>query len=728
MHDAGYFSTLRAFLVGRRRPRRRPQGRAAARINRCRITPFSLEPLEARVLLSADLASAVQVIDPAVATQQANTTVLLTAQENTGALGTAPKALGQFGNVPGHNGSADLLLSDTNGTLVTFSLIGAGLGEVSQVGNQWDIRLNGTDAQSTLTIWTNGGDGRTQLHDLHSAGSFGALTAPTTNLVGTLAVDGGLTKLALGNVQGGTISATAIGTMDIHGNLSQATVLIGAQLGQDGHPGGAGMDGDVYSVGTLGALHIRGSVIGSTVRIGQDPVDGLFDNGNDVIRGGSNSAIGSMRIDGMVSVDSRFVAGTFPATAQVAGVMVDSSFAFTRVSLEQIAAAPSTDGVPAMPSTPTDSAKDPVSVTPDPAPVDAPAPVTVITGPAIVTDQGSASASDIPVVSGQQVTAPLVTSPTQTSTTAISGKALDAALLSRWEQQMVTYGRKHTEALRTLSGLEAVQATYYDAERVYYQIAQYTGDNSWIDAAQGAERVYRDQYVQPGNGVVPGYWNFTRGLLMDYQRTGDVISKNAVILLSRNASYSTEITPLQWTVGVASSREVAYTIMGYLNAEAVGEPRRAKLGDLVTQAIGHLDQWFVSKTAPYLQPFMAGLTMQALIQYDAVVGGDPRILPAIKTAVDSLWANNWLPGSEAFQYVDRVVAGVGDPTPAPDLNMLIAPASAWIYAKTGDAAYQAKADAMFAGDVKYAYLDGAKQFNQSYMLAFDYLRWRNGQV
>src|SRR5207302_4670067 len=130
---------------------------------------------------------------------------------------------------------------------------------------------------------------------------------------------------------------------------------------------------------------------------------------------------------------------------------------------------------------------------------------------------------------------------------------------------------------------------------------------------------------------VPGYYNFTQGLTMDYLRTGDATSKDAVILLSQNAAFAPDGTPLEWTKDAKFSREVAYTIMAYLNAEKVGAPRRSRLEQLVDQALHHIDQWFVSKSASYVQPFMVGLTAEALIMYDDI-RPDPRIPPAIKIA------------------------------------------------------------------------------------------------
>ena len=90
-----------------------------------------------------------------------------------------------------------------------------------------------------------------------------------------------------------------------------------------------------------------------------------------------------------------------------------------------------------------------------------------------------------------------------------------------------------------------------------------------------------------------------------------------------------------------------------------------------------------------------------------------------------MWAYNWLPANQSFQYVDRELPGVGGPIPAPDLNMLIAPAYAWMYHQTGSPIYQQQADAIFRGGVEDAYLEGAKQFNQNYLRL---ILWRGGTV
>jgi hypothetical protein len=301
-------------------------------------------------------------------------------------------------------------------------------------------------------------------------------------------------------------------------------------------------------------------------------------------------------------------------------------------------------------------------------------------------------------------------------------------LLSAWESNMTTFGRQICNKLVLGAEDRSLQLddVYYDGERVYYQIATYTGDPTWKYCAGLAESLYRDGYAmaQPTPGKVAGWMNFTKGLLMDYEKTGDATSRDTVVLISQNASFASDGTPLEWTADTSSSREVAYAIMAYLNAESAGAPRRARLADMVNQSLGHIDQWFVSKTAPYVRPFMVGITMQALIQaYDATQ--DSRIPNAVKTALDGLWPGMWLANCQCFQYTN-VNTSTGGMDPAPDLNLVIAPAYAWMYYMTGETKYRDWGDQIFAGGVTNAqnWLYLGKQFDQSYWWSPAYVTWR----
>ena len=73
----------------------------------------------------------------------------------------------------------------------------------------------------------------------------------------------------------------------------------------------------------------------------------------------------------------------------------------------------------------------------------------------------------------------------------------------------------------------------------------------------------------------------------------------------------------------------------------------------------------------------------------------------------------WLADAGAFKYTDRNVPS-GDQRPSPDLNMLIAPAYAWLYAQTHEAKWRDRYDTIFAAALK------AEQYRWS----FDGLKWR----
>jgi len=164
-----------------------------------------------------------------------------------------------------------------------------------------------------------------------------------------------------------------------------------------------------------------------------------------------------------------------------------------------------------------------------------------------------------------------------------------------------------------------------------------------------------------------------------------------------------------------------------MDAEDVGEPRHPLRDKYVDIALGHVDQWFVARTTNYIQPFMVGLTSEALIRHFERTG-DPRVLPALTNAAEWLWANAWRPAQQAFWYESYPFGGT-DPgfypaSGAPDLNMLIVPIYGWLYQQTGDKKWIDRGDLLFAGGVVGAWLDGGKQFSQNYRWSFNYLKYR----
>lgn len=279
-----------------------------------------------------------------------------------------------------------------------------------------------------------------------------------------------------------------------------------------------------------------------------------------------------------------------------------------------------------------------------------------------------------------------------------------------WKDNMISYGQQYC----------ASGDNYYDAVRVYYQLQDLTGDAKWAGCADAAAQAYVDGYLKPNGFKAAGWMIFPHGLLMHYERTHDEKYKDALIALSDNASFSS--APLDWTASTETSREVAYNLQAKLLAEAVGHPDRARAQQLADQALGHYDQWFVKRTAPFTRPFMAALTAEALILwYDKTQ--DPRVLPALKHGADWMWDNMWVSTEKSFKYTDRKMPHGGEET-APDLNLLIAPVYGWLYKMTGDAKYCERGDAIFYGGVWSASLANPKHYNQNYRWSPSYLKWR----
>ncbi|WP_447978107.1 hypothetical protein [Candidatus Nitrospira bockiana] len=310
--------------------------------------------------------------------------------------------------------------------------------------------------------------------------------------------------------------------------------------------------------------------------------------------------------------------------------------------------------------------------------------------------------------------------------------------LSRWESLMAQYGQQHCKTLRDTSKEfnARFEAVYYDAARIAYQIADYLQAKGqdpaeWRACAEAAVLVYRDGYLKPNQYKAAGWMIFPHGLVEHHRRTQDAASKEALIGMATAAAYANEY-PLSWTAGIDRSREVAYNLMAKLYARDLGGTP-ARIPELTEQALGHVREWtqildgtIAQPTEKqYVRPFMVGLTAEALIEADRR-SKDGRALAALKPLLELMWEKLWVPDARAFRYTDRQL-NHGGTDPKPDLDGLIAPAYAWVYAQTGETVWRDRADQIFAGSATGAWLAGAKQFNQSYRWTFDYLKWREGK-
>jgi hypothetical protein len=133
------------------------------------------------------------------------------------------------------------------------------------------------------------------------------------------------------------------------------------------------------------------------------------------------------------------------------------------------------------------------------------------------------------------------------------------------------------------------------------------------------------------------------------------------------------------------------------------------------------------------KPFMNGLMNEALINYYERVNPDPRIVDLIAKNVKYIYDHEFNPATGMIRYVSADTLGsvteegeTADYTA--DLNGLIVNGFGFVYAHTGDITFKQMGDAVFAGGVNGAGLDGSKQFNQEYETSWKYLSYTHPEL
>ena len=265
------------------------------------------------------------------------------------------------------------------------------------------------------------------------------------------------------------------------------------------------------------------------------------------------------------------------------------------------------------------------------------------------------------------------------------------------------------------------QVWYYDGARVFFQIADYTGDRNWEACAFNVARQYRD-FVISNNGRIPGWRIFSRGLRMAYERSGDATYRQAVRLLSTNAGVAT------WTPAVTdlAIREMAYIAEAHIDAEKMGDARSPHLARTIDYLLGHYDMLFVSGTYHVHQTFFDGLAAEALIAYYELTG-DTRMPPAVKMMLDWLWDYGWNKSTHQMVYnPDPYGPKCGELCQEYLTNLihLVVPAFGWYWNISGNAIYQQRGDEMFSHALDDGIWSG-KMFSQNYRWSGSYVQWRS---
>ncbi len=291
------------------------------------------------------------------------------------------------------------------------------------------------------------------------------------------------------------------------------------------------------------------------------------------------------------------------------------------------------------------------------------------------------------------------------------GRDFPLSGFQEWREHMQSYGAKYCAwPLSTWEG----SVWYYDGARVYSQMFQMLQDEYWAQCAEEVADFYGG-YVLQNNGNIPGYRVFAEGLKADFVSNDNLNSYEAVRLLDERHFGSANVSYLiRWQ----TSREIAYSLEAQLTARSLNIGQQDDLEATVEAVFGHFDQWFISKTATYVQPFMVALSAEALIQYYDV-SGDVRVPWILGLAADAMWETSWDESSKSFFYYSESSAN-----PAVDLNLLIAPLYGWLFRQTGEEIYRQRGDEIFEAGVKGAWLGDGKHFNQNYRWSGKYVEWR----
>ena len=108
-----------------------------------------------------------------------------------------------FGNYADRRGVV-MTTTDEDGTIVTYTLKGAGYGEFSAAETEDDragLNMVGTDAATQFTITTKGGDKIVNIDsDINIAGSLKKFDAKTSNFSGSLSIGGSIADFAAANL------------------------------------------------------------------------------------------------------------------------------------------------------------------------------------------------------------------------------------------------------------------------------------------------------------------------------------------------------------------------------------------------------------------------------------------------------------------------------------------------------------------------------------------------
>jgi hypothetical protein len=289
----------------------------------------------------------------------------------------------------------------------------------------------------------------------------------------------------------------------------------------------------------------------------------------------------------------------------------------------------------------------------------------------------------------------------------------------------------------------------YERGALHYAEAEETGDFSLY--ARGDSLIVDWLRYLKGSGNNPApQWYQPEGLYLYWLRTNDDAIKNTILDVANHflAYFNANAKGVPFLVDTSSvveSRIQMRTIDALWMAEKVFGANVPIPGDAKGRSYtSYLDSAIVQTLAMrnangiagFSSTCFGGLNYMDGMYWDLLTrihDQRPKALyaAAIETGAKAwaswLWATQWRgPLDLSFNYVSVLCNGTGSPTTAPDLNGTIVPTFGWLGKFTKDATWFARGDSIVTG-MQGAFLDGVRQFQESYYSSYRYLGYRFGK-
>jgi len=166
------------------------------------------------------------------------------------------------------------IFQDADGTTVTATLQGPGQWQFVQGAVLPELTVTGTDATSTFSIATAGGDGRLALEGVTLAGPLDSFTAQTTDPAAFFSLSGAVQTIVLGNVRDMVLSAPAsIGSIAVESwqGSGAANRIDAPSVGVLSSAGQLNLDINLSGTGlALGEVKAGGALSGGTWQVAGD--------------------------------------------------------------------------------------------------------------------------------------------------------------------------------------------------------------------------------------------------------------------------------------------------------------------------------------------------------------------------------------------------------------------------------------------------------------------------